>query len=68
MSVVALPVARISVGQCWLRPPSPVVFMVGQAETRPDQNHLHHHKFMQKLKHKKQIKPEPASSNVAGAS
>ena len=41
MSVVALPVARISVGPYWLRPPSPVVFLVGKAETGPDQNHLH---------------------------
>jgi hypothetical protein len=43
MSVVALPVARISVGPYWLRPAcwAPVVFLVGKAETGPDQNHLH---------------------------
>jgi len=41
--VVALPVARISVGPYWLRPAcwAPVVFLVGKAETGPDQNHLH---------------------------
>jgi len=40
---VALPVARISVGPYWLRPAcwAPVVFLVGKAETGPDQNHLH---------------------------
>jgi hypothetical protein len=51
MSVVALPVARISVGPYWLRPAcwAPVVFLVGKAETGPDQNHLHPSKFIQNL-------------------
>ena len=36
MSVVALPVARISVGPYWLRPACWAVFLVGKAEPGPD--------------------------------